>query len=68
MDNAQSDDPDVQRRLDARVLEFSGSETGWDTFTLEYRVDSPVNTVLDAGAMAQYQQTKTVWIGLGADQ
>lgn len=54
--NAQFDDVDILRRLDARVLEFTGSETGWDTFTLEYRVDSPVNTVLDAGAMAEYQQ------------
>lgn len=54
--NAQYDDPDILRRLDARVLEFTGTETGWDTFTLEYRVDSPVNTVLDATAMAEYQQ------------
>ncbi|CAO1616866.1 unnamed protein product [Sympodiomycopsis kandeliae] len=54
--NAGSDDPDILRRLDARVLEFTGSETGWDTFTLEYRVDSPVNTVLDAGAMSDYQE------------
>lgn len=54
--NAQFDDADILRRLDARVLEFSGNETGWDTFTLEYRVDSPVNTVLDASAMAEYQQ------------
>lgn len=54
--NAQNDDEEVLRRLDARVLEFSGSETGWETFTLEYRVDSPVNTVLDATAMAEYQQ------------
>lgn len=54
--NAQYDDSDILRRLDARVLEFSGTETGWETFTLEYRVDSPVNTVLDSQAMAQYQQ------------
>lgn len=54
--NAQNDDEEVLRRLDARILEFSGAETGWETFTLEYRVDSPVNTVLDAGAMAEYQQ------------
>lgn len=54
--NAQYDDEEILRRLDARVLEFSGQETGWETFTLEYRVDSPVNTVLDANAMAEYQQ------------
>jgi gamma-tubulin complex component 3 len=54
--NAQYDDADILRRLDARVLEFSGTETGWETFMLEYRVDSPVNTVLDATAMSEYQQ------------
>ena len=53
--NAQFDDPDILRRLDARILEFSAGDTGWDTFTLEYKVDSPVNTVLDTQAMIGYQ-------------
>lgn len=53
--NAQFDDPEILRRLDARSLEFGPGDTGWDTFTLEYRVDSPVNAVLDASAMAGYQ-------------
>ena len=53
--NAQFDDPDVLRRLDARSLEFGAGDTGWDTFTLEYRVESPVSAVLDASAMAGYQ-------------
>ncbi|WFD20765.1 Microtubule-nucleating Tub4p (gamma-tubulin) complex component [Malassezia caprae] len=53
--HAQFDDPDLLRRLDARSLEFGPGDTGWDTFTLEYRVESPVNAVLDASAMAGYQ-------------
>ncbi|KAN0065677.1 Microtubule-nucleating Tub4p (gamma-tubulin) complex component [Thecaphora frezii] len=53
--NAQFDDPDILRRLDARILEFNEGDTGWDTFTLEYKVDSPVNTVLDTPAMIEYQ-------------
>ncbi|SPO36125.1 related to Spindle pole body component alp6 [Pseudozyma flocculosa] len=53
--NAQFDDPDILKRLDARILEFSEGDTGWDTFTLEYKVDSPVNTVLDTPAMIEYQ-------------
>jgi len=53
--NAQYDNPDILRRLDARNLEFSAGDTGWDTFTLDYKVDSPVNTVLDARAMSGYQ-------------
>lgn len=53
--NAQHDDAEILRRLDARILEFSTGDTGWDTFTLEYKVDSPVNTVLDNQAMIGYQ-------------
>lgn len=53
--NAQHDDSEILRRLDARILEFSTGDTGWDTFTLEYKLDSPVNTVLDNQAMVGYQ-------------
>uniref|UniRef100_V5EHM4 Uncharacterized protein n=1 Tax=Kalmanozyma brasiliensis (strain GHG001) TaxID=1365824 RepID=V5EHM4_KALBG len=53
--NAQHDDAEILRRLDARILEFSTGDTGWDTFTLEYKLDSPVNTVLDNQAMIGYQ-------------
>lgn len=42
------------RRLDARMLEFTHGEIGWDVFTLEYKVDSPVDTVLDPEAMRAY--------------
>ncbi|TFK23266.1 gamma-tubulin complex DGRIP91/SPC98 component [Coprinopsis marcescibilis] len=52
--NAQHDTPDVLRRLDARMLEYSHGEIGWDVFTLEYKVDAPIDTVLDALAMEGY--------------
>ncbi|KAG8978978.1 Microtubule-nucleating Tub4p (gamma-tubulin) complex component [Tulasnella sp. 425] len=52
--NAQLDPVDVLRRLDARMLEFTHGEIGWDVFTLEYKVDSPVDTVLDPEAMRAY--------------
>ncbi|KIO25990.1 hypothetical protein M407DRAFT_75038, partial [Tulasnella calospora MUT 4182] len=52
--NAQFDPVDVLRRLDARMLEFTHGEIGWDVFTLEYKVDSPVDTVLDPEAMRTY--------------
>lgn len=42
------------RRLDVRMMEYSHGEIGWDVFTLEYKVDSPVNTVLDADSMMNY--------------
>ena len=52
--NAQYDPPDVLRRLDARMLEYSHGEIGWDVFTLEYKVDSPIDTVIDSEAMVKY--------------
>ncbi|PWN39999.1 hypothetical protein IE81DRAFT_325973 [Ceraceosorus guamensis] len=53
--NAQYDDPDIVARLDARILEYSSGDTGWDTFQLEYKCESPVNAVLDTEAMIGYQ-------------
>lgn len=52
--SAQHDPTDVLRRLDARMLEYSHGEIGWDVFTLEYKVDSPIDTVLDSEAMEKY--------------
>ncbi|KAL0070721.1 Microtubule-nucleating Tub4p (gamma-tubulin) complex component [Marasmius tenuissimus] len=52
--NAQNDPSDVLRRLDARMLEYSRGEIGWDVFTLEYKVDPPVDTVIDPDSMVQY--------------
>ena len=36
------------------MLEFSHGEVGWDVFTLEYKVDAPVDAVLNPDAMAMY--------------
>lgn len=36
------------------MMEYSHGEIGWDVFTLEYKVDSPVNTVLDTDSMMNY--------------
>jgi gamma-tubulin complex component 3 len=52
--NAQNDPPDVLRRLDARMLEYSHGEIGWDVFTLEYKVGAPIDTVLDPDSMVKY--------------
>ena len=40
--NAQYDSPEVLRRLDARMLQLSHGDIGWDCFTLEYKIDAPV--------------------------
>ena len=52
--NAQYDSPDVLERLDARLLELSHGEIGWDVFTLEYRIDAPVDVVITPWANKQY--------------
>lgn len=52
--NAQYDSPDVLRRLDARLLELSHGDIGWDLFTLEYKIDAPVDVVITPWATTQY--------------
>lgn len=52
--NAEKDPADVLRRLDARMLEYTRGEIGWDVFSLEYKVDAPLDTVLDPGSMERY--------------
>ncbi|XP_006460300.1 hypothetical protein AGABI2DRAFT_203257 [Agaricus bisporus var. bisporus H97] len=52
--SAQHDSSDVLRRLDARMLEYSHGEIGWDVFILEYKVDSPIDTVLDSESIEKY--------------
>lgn len=36
------------------MLEYSHGEIGWDVFTLEYKVDAPIDTVLDPESMMKY--------------
>jgi gamma-tubulin complex component 3 len=52
--NAQFDPPDVLRRLDARMLELSHGEIGWDCFTLEYKIDAPVDVIITPWGSTQY--------------
>ncbi|KAF9456030.1 gamma-tubulin complex DGRIP91/SPC98 component [Collybia nuda] len=60
--NAQNDPTDVLRRLDARMLEYSHGEIGWDVFTLEYKVDAPIDTVFDPESMEKYLKLfKYLW-------
>ncbi|KAI8900737.1 Spc98 family-domain-containing protein [Globomyces pollinis-pini] len=53
---AQSENPDVLKRLDVRLMEISAGETGWDIFLLDYHVDSPINTILTPQAMHIYHR------------
>ncbi|KAK9448318.1 Spc98 family-domain-containing protein [Limtongia smithiae] len=52
--NAQYATPEVLRNLDARMLELSHGEIGWDVFTLEYKVEPPLDVIVNAYATRQY--------------
>ncbi|KZF19039.1 hypothetical protein L228DRAFT_271665 [Xylona heveae TC161] len=52
--NAQYDSDDILRRLDARMLELSVGDTGWDLFTLEYKIDAPVDVIVTPFGYRQY--------------
>lgn len=52
--NAQFDSPEVLRRLDSRMLELSHGEIGWDVFTLEYKIDAPVDVIVTPFGSKQY--------------
>lgn len=53
--NAQYDSPEVLDSIDARMLELGHGEIGWDVFTLDYRVQKPLDiVVLDQSSMTEY--------------
>ncbi|KAK4229651.1 Spc98 family-domain-containing protein [Podospora fimiseda] len=52
--NAQYDKDEVLRRLDARMLQLSHGDIGWDCFTLEYKIDAPVDVVVTEWGNRQY--------------
>lgn len=52
--NAQFDSEETRRRLDARMLHFSHGELGWDCFTLEYKIDAPIDVVVTEWGSKQY--------------
>lgn len=52
--NARDDPADILRHLDARMLEYSHGEIGWDVFTLEYKISPPIDTVIGQEATEIY--------------
>lgn len=52
--NSQYDPSEVLRRLDARMLQLSHGDIGWDCFTLEYKVDAPTDVVVTEWGNKQY--------------
>ena len=52
--NAQYDSPDVLRRLDARMLMQGHGEIGWEIFTLEYKIDAPIDVIVTPDGSREY--------------
>ncbi|KAK6082773.1 Spc97/Spc98 family protein [Seiridium cupressi] len=52
--NAQYDSPEVLKRLDARMLQLTHGDIGWDCFTLEYKIDAPCDVVISDWGARQY--------------
>ena len=40
--NTQFEDPDILERLDVRLLDVQPGDTGWDVFSLDYKVQGPI--------------------------
>ncbi|CAG8462995.1 6398_t:CDS:10 [Paraglomus occultum] len=54
--NAQYEDQDILQRLDVRLANISAGDVGWDVFSLDYHVDSPINTIFTPPAMILYTE------------
>lgn len=53
--NAQFDEPDVIDRLDCRLLDTaSANASGWDIFSLTYRVDGPISAIFTEEKVRDY--------------
>jgi len=52
--NAQFDDVELSKRLGVRITQHLPGDEGWDVFSLEYKVDSPINMILRKEVMESY--------------
>ena len=52
--NTQFEDPDILERLDVRLLQVQTGDTGWDVFSLDYKVAGPIGTVFGPDTMNRY--------------
>lgn len=52
--NVQYFSQEILSRLDVKLLEPSQGDTGWEVFSLDYRIEEPLNTVFNERAMLAY--------------
>jgi len=60
--NSQYEDQQILERLDVRLLEIQAGDTGWDVFSLDYKVTGPIGVVFTPDIMTQYLMLfNTLW-------
>jgi len=60
--NTQFEDQEILERLDVRLLEIQAGDTGWDVFSLDYKVSGPIGVVFTPDIMTQYLMLfNTLW-------
>lgn len=52
--NAYYLDSEFLDRLDVRLLEASPGDSGWDIFSLDYKINAPINTILTPEVIKGY--------------
>lgn len=53
--NAQYEPSYVLDRIDIQLVDANPGDTGWEVFTLTYKIDMPLNAIIDHHAMEKYQ-------------
>jgi len=60
--NTQYEQQEILERLDVRLLEIQPGDTGWDVFSLDYKVVGPIGVVFTPETMTQYLMLfNTLW-------
>lgn len=60
--NSQYESSDILERLDVRLLEIQAGDTGWDVFSLDYKVTGPIGVVFTPDTMNRYLMLfNTLW-------
>lgn len=52
--NLHTDDPEILERLDVRILPEKTGSLGWDVFTLDYNISTPLDTIFTKEVMNKY--------------
>lgn len=52
--NAQFEEPDILERLDVRLLDVQPGDSGWDVFSLDYKVAGPISAVFGRRTLTRY--------------